>query len=86
MTNEFNFRKHLVDYTDLVVRGLIAFFVIGVFLFVVLVGFLKMKAVYMLPIAFIGSILLSPLLSKIKLGEKIVSKYEKFLRKTFKLE
>jgi hypothetical protein len=62
-------------------RGLISFAVIGIGLFVILTGFFHMKFYWVLPIAFFCSILISPLLSKIKLGERVFISYEHWLNK-----
>ena len=79
-----NMRSWIVLYLDMIIRGLIAFSVIGIGFFVLLVGFLKMKVIYMLPIAFVTSILISPFLSKVRLGERVLTKYENLLKKLFK--
>jgi uncharacterized membrane protein len=71
-------------YTNIVVRSLIAFFFSFIFLAVILVWLLKIKALYILPLAFLVGVLLTPLLSKISLGEKIVSYYENILRRIIK--
>jgi len=89
MTNEMlegkpsNARNWIITYLDGVLRGLIVFAIVGVGFYIFLVGFLKMKPIFILPLAFIISILLSPFLSKIKLGERVLNWYEGWLHKTF---
>jgi len=70
----------------MVARGLISFLVVGVGLFLLLVGYLKMSFYVVLPIAFLVSIMISPFLSKIKVAEKLWSKYERWLTKLFRLQ
>lgn len=84
--DDFKFRKHIINYLDIVLRGLISFTVLGLGLGIILIGFLKMKAIYVFPIIFLFSVFLSPLLSKVKLGEKLLVKFEKFLSKLFKIK
>ena len=81
-----NYRRVIVMYLDLVIRGLISFLFVGIGLWIILGGFLKMKFIYMLPVAFICSILISPFLSRVQLGERAVSWYEGWLRRTLKLK
>jgi hypothetical protein len=68
---------------DNILRGLISFFFIGIGFYLLLVGYFKMKFIYILPIVFIVSILITPFLSRIKLGERVLSRYENWLQKTF---
>lgn len=68
-------------YIDLTVRGLVSFTVFGLGGYLILVGYFGMAYTYVLPIIFLGSILSSPLLSKIKLGHKVQNKYDNFLRR-----
>ena len=75
--------KLTIFYLDSVIRGLIAFFSVGVLLTLILVVFLKMKFVWILPISFVVSILISPFLSRITLGERLLNGYTKWLEKTF---
>lgn len=84
MEDEFKFRSHIVRYLDLVIQGLIAFLIIGLGLGLLLAGYFKMRYVFVLPIIFICSIIISPFLSRIKLGEFILTKYENLLHKMFK--
>lgn len=78
------FRQKLIIYMDNILRGLISFAVVGIGLFVILTGFLHVKIYWVLPIAFFCSILISPLLSKIHLGERLLLKYESWLNKLVK--
>lgn len=78
-------RDYIILYMDMVIRGLISFFVVGIGLYALLIFYFKMKFIYVLPIAFICSIFLSPFLSKVKLGEKLLILYERLLAKVFKL-
>jgi len=67
-------------YIDLSVRGIISFLTLGMFSYFVLLGLLGLPIQYVLPIIFLLSIFTAPLLSKIKLGEKVQNKYDDFLR------
>ena len=78
-------RTHLVNYLDNIIRGLLSLIIVGIGLFILLTGFLKIKFIIVFPIIFIVSILISPLLSRIKLGEKVLSGYEKWLKKITKI-
>jgi len=80
-----NIRQTLINYVDIVIKGIIAFFGIGVLVSILLVGYLKWKIYIVIPIIFGLSVLITPLLSKIRVGEFIFQKYEKWLEKTFKL-
>jgi uncharacterized membrane protein len=77
------FRIMIIGYLDLVIRGLLAFFVIGILFYMFLVGYLHISPIFVLPLVFIASIIVSPFLSRIRLGEIVFSKYENFLRKSF---
>lgn len=85
-SNKRTTRDYVVLYLDGVLRGLISFLVVGIGLFLLLVGILKMKFIFVLPIIFIVSVLLSPFLSKITLGEKVLTGYENWLKRTFNLK
>jgi len=78
------FRVQLVNYTDMIIRSLISFFFIGLGLYIILIGIFKWSILPTLLMAFFVSILVNPFLSKIKLGERIWSKYEKWLARTFR--
>lgn len=80
------FRNNLIMYFDMGIRGLIAFFFAGICLYAVLVGIFHINPIYTLPIAFLVSILISPFLSKVKLGERVFLYYDNFLNKLFKLK
>jgi hypothetical protein len=84
--DEFKFRTHIIKYLNLVIQGLIAFAIVGIGLGLLLAGYFKMRYVFVLPIVFICSIIISPFLSRIKLGEKLLIKFEKSLSKLFKLK
>jgi len=73
-----------VFYADSVVRGLLAFSIVGIGFTLLLVGVFHMKFIWILPISFLGSILISPFLSKITLGEKVVNWYVNWLDKIMK--
>jgi hypothetical protein len=77
--NPNNLRNWIILYTDMILRGLIAFFFAGICLYTFLVGYLHIKAIYILPIAFIVSIMISPFLSRIRLGNFVLNSYEKWL-------
>ena len=76
-----NARNYIVTYLDGALRGLVSFLVIGIGLYILLVGIFKMSFVFVLPIIFILTILVSPFLSKIKLGEKLLNKYDAWLKR-----
>ena len=82
--DEFKIRTHLINYLDIVVRGLISFLVIGIGLGFLLIGYFKMKAIIVFPVIFICSIIITPFLSRIRLGEFLLIKYENLLHKIFK--
>jgi len=85
-SNNNPMRTHLINYLDGVLRGLIAFFIIGIGFYIFLVGFLKVRPLYVFPIVFIVSIIVSPFLSRIKLGEKLLTKYENWIMNLFKIK
>lgn len=68
-------------YIDLVVRGMISFIFIGVGGYLIFFYWLGFPIHFVFPLIFLASILISPQLSKIKLGGKIQNKYDDFLRK-----
>lgn len=72
-------------YIDSVLRGLIAF---GVSLIVslLIISFTKIPAWWLLPVAFLLSLLLNPFLSRIHLGKKLRLKFIDYLNRTFKLK
>jgi len=71
----------IVNYTDMITRGIISFLFIGVILTIILVGIFNVSYIWVFPIIFIISIIVSPLLSKIKVGHKIWSSYLNFLER-----
>lgn len=79
------FRDAIVNYVDIVIRGLIAFIFLGIILSIVLVGFFGLKPFLVLPIIFLLSVFSSPLLSKIRIGEALVRKYDNWLNRIFGL-
>jgi hypothetical protein len=83
---EFKFRTYIIKYLNLVIQGLIAFAIVGIGLGFLLAGYFKMRYIFVLPIVFICSIIISPFLSRIKLGERLLVKFEKSLSKLFKLK
>jgi len=83
--NNSKFRNMMVMYLDILIRSLISFFFVGILFSIFLIGFLHITWIVVLPLVFITSILISPFLSKIKLGEKVFDHYEFWLKKTFKL-
>lgn len=80
-----NIRKMIIIYTDMMIRGLLSFFVIGIGFYLILVVFFKMKFIYVLPLVFIATILISPFLSKIRIAEKMLDKYDEWLKLVFNL-
>lgn len=81
--SQSKYYKLTIFYLDSVIRGLIAFFLVGIVLTLILVGFFHMKFIWILPVSFISSILISPFLSRITLGERILNFYINWLNKTF---
>jgi hypothetical protein len=81
--NEDKFRKFVIFYFDGAIRGLIAFFTIGILCYLFFGVWLKMPVYFILPIAFLLSIFISPLLVRIRLGEFFVSYYEKLLLRLY---
>lgn len=84
--DEFKFRTGIIKYLDLVIRGLISFVIVGIGIGFLLIGYFKMKTIFVLPIIFVCSIIISPFLSRIRLGERLLIKFEKSLSKLFKLK
>jgi hypothetical protein len=80
-----NTRNLIISYTDNVIRGLISFLIIGIGSYIFLIGFLKIRVIYVLPFVFIVSILFTPIFSKIKLGEILLNQYDEWIKKTFKI-
>jgi membrane protein implicated in regulation of membrane protease activity len=81
--NNSNLREYVILYLDLVLRGLIAFAFIGIGFYLLLVVYLKVSIIWVLPMVFLASILVSPFLSRIKLGNFVLEKYEQLLNKIF---
>ena len=76
----FVYYNILAMYIDITLRGMIAFFTLGMFSYFVLIKTFGFPIWVTLPFIFIVSILMSPLLSKIQLGNKVQEKYDDFLR------
>lgn len=74
-------RSTYVQFIDGLIRGSIAFIIFGIIGFLVFVYLFKFPPYYFLPFALIGGVIISPFLSKVKLGEKILTKYEQWLLK-----
>lgn len=81
----FVYRNFLAMYVDIAIRGTIAFLTLGLFSYFVLMKTFGFPIWITLPIIFIISILISPLLSKIQFGNKIQSKYDDFLKKVIRI-
>jgi len=79
-------RYWIIWYGDMVLRGLLSFFMIGILFEIILIWYLHFSFVFTLIIVFFTSILLTPLFSRIQLTEKLLIKYEKWLKKVFKLK
>jgi len=84
--NNSKFRGLAIMYLDILIRSMISFICIGILFSIVLIGYLHFSWILVLPLVFIVSIIVAPLLMKIKLGEIVFSHYESWIRKTFKLE
>lgn len=74
----------LINYIDSITRGLISFFISFILVYFVLMGIFHLSFIWILPIIFLLSFALSPLLSKIKLGDKFVIWYIGKLKKFIK--
>jgi len=81
----FIYKNFLAMYIDIAIRGTIAFLTLGLFSYFVLMKTFGLPIWLTLPIIFIISILISPLLSKIQFGNKIQSRYDDFLRKVIRI-
>lgn len=79
------FRNMLIVYMDIVIRSLISFFCVGIVFSVFLISYLHISWVFVLPLVFFVSVLISPLLSQIRLSERILVYYENLLKKSFNL-
>jgi len=84
--NNSRFRSIMVMYLDILIRSLVSFVFVGILFSIFLIWALHITWIIVLPLVFISSIFISPFLMKIKLAEKIVSYYEDFLNKVFKLQ
>jgi hypothetical protein len=86
LLNDSRMRKMMVMYLDIIIRSLISFFCIGLVFSFVLIGYLHISWVFVLPLTFFVSILVSPFLSKLSIADKIIIYYENILKKLFKLQ
>jgi len=75
------YRNLMVIYLDGTIRGLLSFFIVGIGLFLLLVGVFHLNTIAVIIVAFLVSILISPLFSKIRVAEKLITKYEAWLNK-----
>jgi hypothetical protein len=73
------FRTYMIVYLDGAIRGLIAFLLVGLLLGSILIGVFHIGFIAVLIISFILGILISPLLSKIRLGERAINWYDNWL-------
>jgi len=76
------FRMYAMQYANITVNSMLSFLIVGLGLYIVLIGVMKMSFVPVLLITFFISILINPFFSRIRLGEKIFLKYENWLEKT----
>lgn len=74
-----NYKKWSIFYIDAVIRGILSFFIIGLILYAFLRYYFNLPFQYIFIIIFMVSIVLSPVFSKIKYGERIFNIYDKFL-------
>ena len=86
LLNNSKFRNLSIMYLDIVIRSLISFLCVGVLFSIILIGYLHISWVFVLPLVFFVSIIISPLLMKIRLGEIVFLYYEDLLHKIFKLD
>jgi hypothetical protein len=68
-------RNFLILYVDIAIRGVISLIIMIALIFGIKYFYPDFNSIYIFIMVFIGSIFLSPLLSKIKLGHKIADKY-----------
>lgn len=79
-------RNILIFYGDLTIRGLVSLVVIAFFMAIISVAFHIKSLIIKFVLAFMVSIVLSPLYGRIRLMEKIVDKYDNYLNNLFKAE
>jgi hypothetical protein len=72
-------RTWLIYYVDLVARGLIALIIMLCIIFIIRYIFPNIPNFYFLPMAFIISLIITPFLSKIKIGHLFVDRYMQLL-------
>lgn len=77
--------KFLARYIDLVVSGLIGFFIIISFLFL-LKYILNIGGKWLIIISFLVAMLISPLISKIRIGKAVANKYFELINKRFLMQ
>lgn len=78
------FRNLIIIYLNTILNGILIFIIISVLLFIISNILFKITGIYLFIIAFIIVIALSPLFSKLNWGERIINRYEKFLKKMIK--
>ena len=66
------------NYANVVTSGILSV-AIGIFLYYILIGIFHLSFIYVFVIVILISFLISPLLSKLKFGEKAIVKYNDFL-------
>ena len=77
--------KNIVTiYLNTIINGVLIFIIISVILFIISNTFFKITGVYLFIVAFIIVIFISPFFSKLNWGEKLLFKYELFLKKMVK--
>lgn len=85
-SDDSRFRSIAIMYLDITIRSLIAFLCIGFLLSLIFIGYFHLSWILVLPIIFVTTIIVSPFLSKIKLGEFVFDYYTNALKKTFKIQ
>lgn len=72
----------IVFYLDITLRSLVAF-AISLVLLSILKGYFNMSIIWVIVCSFALSIMITPFLSKIRLGNYLLNKYKGFLNRTF---
>lgn len=74
-------RSFLERYIDTIIGSFVSFLILLPFYYFILLGFFKLRFIFAFPILIIVSLAISPFLSKIKVGGKIVKSYDRLLNK-----
>lgn len=78
------YRAFYIRLIDGIIVGIISLIIWGSISYVVLMGLFKVPPLYSFLAVFFMAVLCSPYLGRIRFGEKLMIKYEKFLDKLVK--